>query len=66
MLHDCEQGKTSPREEMNLIRRGYKNVQNFWSHVTRVYQGSSSPVAILEEGPGYEVAICTLIRIDPL
>ncbi len=34
-----------------------RNVQNFWSHVTRVYQGSSSPVAILEEGPGYEVGL---------
>ena len=37
-----------------------RNVQNFWSHVSRVYQGSSSPVALLEEGPGYEVVL-TLI-----
>jgi hypothetical protein len=34
---------SSPRDDMTLIRPGYKNVQYFWTHVTSVYQGLCFP-----------------------
>ena len=31
--------KLTPRVSVAVIRPGYKNIQNLWSHVTRFYQG---------------------------